>query len=49
MQGVVSPQFSTIISTFLNAKYSSALASAGNMLQHVPRLLETADNTERYV
>jgi hypothetical protein len=30
-------------------KYSSAPVSAGNAFQDLPRLLETADNTERYI
>jgi hypothetical protein len=29
--------------------YSSALLSTGNAFQDLPRLGETADNTERYI
>jgi hypothetical protein len=31
-----------------NSEYSSASVSAGYTFQHLPRLRETADNTERY-
>jgi hypothetical protein len=30
-------------------KYSSAPVSTGNTFQDLPRLRETADNTERYI
>jgi hypothetical protein len=30
-------------------KYSSAPISTGNTFQDLPRLRETADNTERYI
>jgi hypothetical protein len=33
----------------LKSLYSSAPVSAGNAFQDLPRLLETADNTERYI
>jgi hypothetical protein len=32
-----------------NVKYSSAPVSTDNTFQDLPRLRETADNTERYI
>ena len=33
----------------VHAKYRRTAASAGNTLQDLPQLHETADNTERYI
>jgi hypothetical protein len=38
-----------VCSVLCREKYSSAPLSAGNTFQDLPRLGETADNTERYI
>jgi hypothetical protein len=39
----------TILSRLPSTQYSSAPVFTGNMFQDLPRLRETADNTDRYI